>query len=364
MPPPHPPSVKLLSLPDEALLQVFDRLLNYVHVSRRRRISRTSLANALPLAATCHRLFALLCSILNDLELWSPPSITDSGLLFLTKYVGPNIRRLILRGTLLTHSLSSLSSCTALRTLDLSSLSQVTDSLMHRLCVAIGSTLQSLLIRRCTSLTDATLRSIADHCVCISALDAASLNISDQAVGYLCDRRGMQLRIVILSWCHGVSDASLRSLAKTEVKALFLRGLRISDAAVEDLVRGLGHNLYSLDLLDCPNLTNYVFTHVRRHCVHMRNKLANAENRAIFQNSVSLLDGYIHVVSGVTQFGQQSTLICIVDAGIANAFGFQVLSGHSISFNSDDVKILATNSGLQITDETREFVSESFGISI
>lgn len=230
--------------------------------------------------------------------------------------------------------------------------------------MAVGSTLQSLLIRRCTSLTDAAIASIADHCVSISALDAASLNISDQAVAYLCQRRGAQLRIVILSWCHKIGDASLHALAKTGIKALFLRGLGISDAAVEVLVNGLGDNLYSLDLLDCPNLTNHSFTVVRRHCIHMRDKLENAENRDIFQNSVSLLDGYIHVISGVTQFGQQSTLICIVDAGSANAFGFQVLSGQAISFDSDDIKVLATNSGLQITDETRAFVSESFGVLI
>eukprot|EP00177_Eucheuma_denticulatum_P001586 GFKZ01002838.1.p1 GENE.GFKZ01002838.1~~GFKZ01002838.1.p1 ORF type:complete len:366 (+),score=31.49 GFKZ01002838.1:244-1341(+) len=365
MPPRHPPcSLTLLSLPDEALLQIFDHLLNYVYVSHLPRISPRSLAAALPLASTCHRLFTLLCSTLKDLELWSPPTITDSGLLFLTKHAGTNIRRLILRDTSLSHSLPSLVHCTGLRTLDLSSLVQVTDSLIHGVCLSVGSTLQSLLIRRCTSLTDAAMYSIADHCVSISALDAASLNISDQSVGYLCERRGGQLRIVILSWCQGIGDGSLDALAETGIRALFLRGLGISDSGVEGLVKGLGHRLYSLDLLDCPNLTNRSFSVVRRYCVHMRDKLGNAENREIFQNCVRLLDGYIHVISGVTQFGQQSTLICIVDAGSANAFGFQVLSGQAISFDSDDIKVLATNSGLQITDETRAFVSESFGVMI
>lgn len=83
----------------------------------------------------------------------------------------------------------------------------------------------------------------------------------------------------------------------------------------------------------------------------------------MFQNSVSILDGYVHIVASVSQSGSGLTLICIVHAGSANAL-FQVLSGEATSFESSDVKVLATNSGLSVNDQTKNVVKENFGTEL
>lgn len=157
--------------------------------------------------------------------------------------------------------------CTNLRTLDVSLLASIDDDLLKRLCNGVGSTLESLLIRRCVQLTDDGILAVTDHCCTLNALDDAGLEkITDRGVIHLCNKQRDSLRIPILSWCSQLTDASLIALATTQLRALFLRGLLISDRGIEVLAKGIGVHLMAIDLLDCPDLTNCAFsTSLREH---------------------------------------------------------------------------------------------------
>lgn len=360
--------VRLLDLSDDVLAVIFGFVLSPVQVSSHRRLSAKSISSGLAFACTNTRLMSLFAASLVDLELWSSGTLTNQGLRFLVRSGGPSVRRLILRGcSLLSRSFEDVTThCTNIRTLDVSLLASIDDDLLKRLCSGVGHTLESLLIRRCVQLTDDGIVAVADHCSKLNALDAAGLEkITDRGVMVLCNTRRDTLRILILSWCSQLTDTSLIALATMQLRAVFLRGLLISDRGIEVLAKGIGSHLMAIDLLDCPNLTNFAFsTSLKEHCAQLQEKLELASSRDMFQNSVSILHGYVHIVAGVSQSGSRSTLICIVDAGSANAFAFQVLSGEAISFESNDVKVLATNSGLAVTDETKDFVKECFGIEL
>lgn len=340
-----------------------------VKVSSHNRVSTRGFSHALPLALSNKRLFSLFATCLVDLELWSDGKLTDDGLRFLCSVGGPYIRRLVLRACwrLSTSALEHvMTHCQALRALDLSLMENVTDSFLTALCSSgIGKTLQKLLVRRCASLTDTSIIAVADHCEKLAALDVAGLdNITDYSIVQLCAKRREFLCFLILSYCAQLTDASVNALADTKVQALFLRGLRISDHAVYRLAKDNGDHLITIDLLNCPNITNNAFMSLREHCPALSPCLRDLEVRSVFQNAVSILHGYLHIVAGVSQSGSRATFVCIVDAGSANAFAFQMLSGGEIAFEMSDVKILATNSGLSVTDETRRFVKESFGVDV
>lgn len=304
-------------------------------------------------------------SLLENVEPWTAPKFSDPALSFLCKHGGTHIRRLVLRDCRRLRNFYPIARhCTRLRTLDLSCNTRVDDACIAGLCVGIGSTLKSLILRRCISISDIALSHIATKCTSLSALDVSGVpELTDCGVALLARYLRHSLSILLLSWCYKVTDLSLQALASCRLQAIFLRGLSISDAGVASLTQHMGTSLQVIDLLDCPDITNTTFSHtIRETCPLMAKKLQRAADRDIFQNAVSLLDGYVRVVHGMDQYRQRRTVICIVDAGCGNAFEFHLLSGGALLLESDDVKVIATNPGLSISAETEMFLEKRFGI--
>ena len=355
-----------LDLDDDILHVIFEKVLNPVNVSGKNRISESALNRAIPLACASTRLMSIFLRSLTDLELWTSATITDAGLSFLCTHAKPYIKRLVLRRCNRLHrSLPLIAHCQAIKSLDLSCVYGVDDDIITRICAGIGSTVQSLLLRRCLRITDEGIFAIADSCVQLRALDIAGLvRITDKAVERVTALRRDTLQILVLSWCHQLTDASLHMLAHTNLQAVFLRSLNISDSGVEAMVGGIGDKIVALDLVDCADVTNSVFTGCLQKCANLRGNLGRADRRSFFQNSVSLMTGYVFVVGGLNEYGQESTVVCVVDAGSANSFAFHVLSGESMTFDADDVKVIATNSGLRMTERTRGFLRRDFGIEL
>lgn len=361
-------SIQITDLPDDIIVNIFEHLTTAVKVFHGKRISEKSYLSGLSFACTSRRFYNIYPRVLRDLELWSSGNISDAALLYITRYAGSNIQRLILRKcNNLNSSLVLFSSyCSELKTLDLSQISTMHDDLLETICRGVGKTLRALLLRYCSCISDRGLGAIAEHCRRLTALDCGGLiSITDEGLEKIAMNIGNRLSILILSWCKNITDKGLISIGRCELNVLCLRGLYVTNDGIEKMVKRSGKWLKAIDLMDCPNITNECFTRILpENCEELKEKLQVANERSIFQNSVSLLDGYVHVVGGINSHGLPSTLVCVLDAGNANAFAFQVLSKQALSFHSDDYKLLVTNSGLIVSEEAKRFLLDRFGIGL
>lgn len=126
--------------------------------------------------------------------------------------------------------LTMLGSCGILEELNLSGLTTVvTDAFIHQLC-ATCSTLQRLVLQKCTFLTDAALCSISDF-LWIEEIDVSGcVKLTD---------KGLE---VLTEACSGIRSIAARGNRK------------LSDKAVYAIMRNCT-NLRALDLRDCPMIT-------------------------------------------------------------------------------------------------------------
>lgn len=360
--------VHIVDLPDDIIVNIFEHLTTAVKLFQGKRISEESYLSGLSFACTSRRFYNIYPRVLRDLELWSSGNISDAALLYITRFAGSNIQRLILRKCNNLNSSLVLfpSYCSQLKTLDLSQISTIHDDLLETICRGVGKTLRALLLRYCSCISDRGLGAIAEHCRSLSALDCGGLtSITDEGLKKIGIGIGNSLSILVLSWCKNITDTGLKNIGRCELDVLCLRGLYVTNYGIERMVKMSGKWLKAIDLMDCPNITNECFTRVLpENCEGLKEKLKVADERSIFQNCVSLLDGYVHVVGGINSLGLPSTLVCVLDAGNANAFAFQVLSKQALSFHSDDYKLLVTNSGLTVSEEAKRYLLERFGIGL
>lgn len=373
------PSVKLVHLSDDVLLQIISHLLQPVFVNGKRRIGFQSIRNVMPLASCSTRLFKLFKKFLTDVDLSNLSSSTRTvdapqnqhQLRFACHVANKNLQRLYLRNSChLSRDFGLIPShCTALRTLDLSFNSSVDDQLLHAISTNI-KTLNNVLIRKCRRVTDAGVVSLANNCAQLACLDVGAVSmLTDEAVIHLSRMRKDTLRILILSFCPRLTNACMPFLSQLQLTALFLRSTCVSDIGVQCLVKDsvIANSLNTVDLIDCAHVTDVSFRLLWTHCASIRGQLREkgGVRRGAMRNAVSLLDGYIRIVSVTDDASNcRMTYVVVCDAGSVNAVErTTALAGH-LSLDPELVRILCCNTGARVSSDVRVMLKEQFGCAV
>ncbi|XP_024960599.1 EIN3-binding F-box protein 2-like [Cynara cardunculus var. scolymus] len=166
-----------------------------------------------------------LCPHLHNLDLSGLCGITDSGLFELLTTCSPGLVKV------------NLSDCVNL-----------TNKVVVDLAKIHGGSLEVLNLEGCRKIGDESLSAIAENCFLLKDLDVSKCGITDFGVSCLSRGRQTDLRVLSLSGCSKISNASLSSLEKLGPTLLGLNLQRcnlISSSAIESLVV----NLWRCDIL-------------------------------------------------------------------------------------------------------------------
>ena len=204
--------------------------------------------------------------------------ITDTTLMYISQYLGKTLKVLYMKGLVRVSDVGMKSicdNCVNIRVLELSEV-PITDE--SGVCIGNKLTnLEALYMRDNFRLTNKSIDIITSQCSCLSQLtiwgctriqsisfgidNLVLLNLwgchglTDNALGSMSSLSN--LRSLILSECHRLTDKSIILLCKTipQLHHLHLRYLkRITDASVHCIAQNIP-SIYTLDLTFCTRIT-------------------------------------------------------------------------------------------------------------
>ncbi|KAE8674334.1 EIN3-binding F-box protein 2 [Hibiscus syriacus] len=185
------------------------------------------------------------CNLLKSLSVRNCPGFGTRSLAMVGKLC-PRLQHLDLSGLYgITTAglLPLLESCEAgLVKVNLSSCLNMTDEVVLALTRLHGETLEFLNLDGCRKITDASLVSIADNCIFLSDLDISRCAITDSGVAALSRVEQLNMQVLSLSGCSGVSNKILpllKKLGKTLVGLNLQHCNSISSRTIELLVETL-----------------------------------------------------------------------------------------------------------------------------
>lgn len=365
------PDLKLLDLPDD-VLQLILRCLTRpprapVVEGDVSGVQLATLRQALPVALTCKRLYALLYSTLDNVCLWSP-NLVDDELEQLAVNAGEYLRRLVVRGCvkLTDKSVYALiRNAPRLRAIDLSFVREISDSSIEALCSSTCATLEKLLLRKCAKLTDRSLIAAA-NCTSLEIVDFSYCPlVTDLGVEALVAGCGNNVRLLSMSFCVLLTDSSLRSIGRHcfALQQLCARGLpRISDHGFERMCRGIGTCVEGIDVLDCTSLTrDPVVLALRAHCPKIAASVEkDTEGKTLRQILVTTLRANIFIVHGCDpKSGRDTIHMVLVDNG-------DIVSANILSASTTDLSLLGVvlckSYGSSLDEETKNELTQKYGI--
>lgn len=325
--------VTLMMLPDDVLSHVVHYVMDPLQMGGQARVVEQSYIAGLEVAKTCRRLRHLFHQQLRSLELWQTGLISARCVASLAQRANSRVRRLVLRGCV--RALDAAASHSALdavarycgqtlRILDVSHTGVDDADLARALQRLVG--LRELRIRGCLSVSDAGVLAIARHCAQLAAVDVSELpRLGDIGMCALVKACGDTLRTLAFSWCSRVGDATLLALAKhgLALTSLTMRGLpRATNAGIEALCIARGHQLVTLDVLDCNRLhVDSYLDSVRRHCPIIAARVIGSGSRSLRQVVISSLAGNIFYVTGSDICnGKAAVYFLLVDSGTFDSF--------------------------------------------
>lgn len=141
-----------------------------------------------------------------------------------------------------------LKSCKGLVKVNLSGCLNLTDKSVLALAKHHGGTLQLLNLDGCRKITDESLMTVADNSLVLNELDVSNCAVSDVGLAALARAKLINLLILSLSGCSGISSKSLpflERLGKTLVGLNLKHCNSISSSSIEMLVE----NLWRCDIL-------------------------------------------------------------------------------------------------------------------
>lgn len=371
---PPPKNTRLLDLSDDVLSNIFIHVMSPAKEGFRKIITEEGMRASLPLAKTCRALQVVWRRSMHDLELWVSGNLDDRGLLSICQGNGAYIHRLGIRKCtkLSTAALEMIPNlCPNLRSLDLSHVPTLSDTVVVELAKASGGTLHFLALHACTQLTRRALSAIARYCTTLRFLDIGAISaVDDDSVCMLARALGRTLRTLIISHCTSVSDACMPVLGAScsTLMSLTMRSLPLlTDAGLEALCRGVGERIQILDVLDCRGLTlGGYFSTMETHCPHVfryleeSNYVEHFGERCLRDNIIATMPGLIYRISATDAFRRRPALyFLLLDESTLRPFRVSV---QSKSLNlSDFGTVLISNFGKRPTIHTRHVLLERFG---
>jgi hypothetical protein len=363
--------LRILDMDDDVLMRIVHFVLSPVRVANAERVVERAYLAALPVAAVCRRMRRVFHASLRDVELWQSAKLPSDALGHVARTAGPDLRRIVIRNCsqVQPSALHALADhCTMLRTVDVSHVDAVDDSVVTRLVAKRGRTLRSLLIRGCKSVTDVSLRGLAAHARALDALDMAGLPaVTDAGMCAMLAARGRHLVSLVCSACPLLTDASLAAMgaACRNLEVLCARSLpAVTNEGVEALCAGVGDRLEVLDVLDCDAVTVKRFLEsVAAHCPRLSGRFMDGAGRTLRQVIISSLPGFIFHVTGRDAYnGRSAVYFLLVDPGTSNSFRVSVGNEH---MNLVDYgTILCSCFGDQPNEAVRDTLLSEFGLDL
>lgn len=318
------------------------------------------------LAQTCTHLASTFYTSLDAITLPSIATLDDGSVAALARRAGPATTRLVLRSCTLLGNASVLSIAahmTSLRWVDLSFLPSLTDASIIALTRTTHRQLRKLLVRKCTSLTDASLAAIA-LCTNLETLDISHIGpaLSDSGVVAIAAAAGTNLRLLSLSRNPSLTDVSLCAIGAhcPALVQLCARSLPlITDHGVTELCRGVGRSARGLDFIDCAALTKYgIVDAFGRYCPAI--SVVDPEGHSLKHVLISGLRANIFIVRGIDPSSKQDTVhTCLVDTGDIASACILMAGTSDLSLVS---LVLAKNFGTSLDETTVQMLSSSYGL--
>jgi len=158
--------------------------------------------------------------------------------------------------------------CHALTDISVAECGRVSDAGVVQLAVNLGQSLAHLSVAHCPLVGDRALACIAKRCRRLRYLNARGCDlVTDRGITTLVTSR--RVRALDVSYCVGVSDATLRALVQgcgAKLRRLGLRGCTaVSDYGVLALALNCTQ-LRQLNVLDCPLVSVKALATLRDHC--------------------------------------------------------------------------------------------------
>lgn len=367
----RPEPLNLLSLPDDVLLEI---VRHATHCSDNNRspgalhvVEHRSFKASAALAAVSQKTATLFYASLDNICLASA-QISDPIIESISRRAGPSLKRLVLRGcTSVTNaSLHSLARhASTLRSLDLSFLSHISHDGLKPLCNATHGTLRHLLLRECAGVNDAALRAIA-RCSKLETLDLSyCTRVTDRGMEVLLYGAGAALRLLALAHNDGLTDNSLISIGrycKSLVQLCARAWPLITDHGFERLCAGVGCTVEGIDVTQCPSLTRNATLHtLSRYCdkiyAHVKPKFAS---RTLQQIIISTLRQNIFIVHGSDPVSGKNTVhTVLIDNG-------DLVSASLLTSGTTDLSklgiVLCKSYGSALNEETKQMLEKDYGI--
>lgn len=155
------------------------------------------------------------CSSLRSLTIRDCPGFTDCSLAWVGE-IFPNLRQIDLRGLFGVTDVGFLplvrSSESRLTKMNLAGCINISDFSISALVRTHGRSLKRLNLDGCKKITDKSLFSIVSNCSVLQDLDVSRCAVTDIGVAALSSADRLNLRVLSLAGCHGVTKRSLQLL--------------------------------------------------------------------------------------------------------------------------------------------------------
>lgn len=370
------PMLRLLDLSDDVLMNIITHILSPAREGFRKIVTEEGIKASLNFALSCKSLHKIWLKSMHDLELWVSGNLNDKGLLSIVKGNGSYIHRLGIRKCekLSANILKSIPIyCSNLRSIDLSYLTKVNNSMIVDLTKRSSASLNFLALHECNAITEEGLLSIAEHSTSLRFLDIGGIRaVDDTIIGKISENLGSTLKTLILSNCTEITDSSMVSLGShcQNLMSLTMRNLPLlTDNGLHSLVStgSLGAKIQILDVLDCNGLTlNGYFSTMESYCPHVfryleeSNYIQHFGERCLRDNIIATMPGLIYRISATDAFRRRPALyFLLLDESTLRPFRVSV---QSKSLNlSDFGTVLVSNFGKRPTVHTKHVLLERFG---
>eukprot|EP00299_Pterocystis_sp_00344_P005024 c16340_g1_i1.p1 GENE.c16340_g1_i1~~c16340_g1_i1.p1 ORF type:complete len:386 (-),score=64.25 c16340_g1_i1:30-1079(-) len=311
----------------------------------------------LQMAGVCKQLRTAVQQVMGTVGLWlhlDETFFTDSDsqgqmrLKFPYVTLTPYIQRLqFVRCKALTDStiLSTVFSCPALTSLVFTHVEHINDDTIEQILVRFGAQIQLLSINCCDKISSATLLSIANHCSGgkLGVLGLAHLDcVSDNSLEPILVHCGKSLECLNLTKSR-VTDRTFEMIV---LHCPRLNGLHLAEvptftvSGLIQLMSEKGTSFFTLNILQCPQLTVSIIPAMRRYCPHLRTRSDDLE---VFVNT--LMANYLYRVKGRDN-DQAATYVVLVHPHEVSSFLWA--SNEQILHLSNHGEIVASNFGTQL----------------
>lgn len=176
---------------------------------------------------TCYKNELPACSSLRSLVIQDCPCFTNCSLALVGKLC-PNLQQIDLTGLVGVTDSGFLpmvrSSKSQLVKMNLRGCINISDASISALVKAHGNSLKMLNLEGCKKITDKSLLAIVSNCSGLQDLDVSRCTVTDVGIAALSSAEQLNLRVLSLAGCYGVTKRSLQLLGNMKVS---LEGLNL-----------------------------------------------------------------------------------------------------------------------------------------